>query len=233
MNFLNYTQNVEPTAGFSAGIINQRVSNIDGRDADGYHTETYSTTENQVYFSFGNRISRFVSLGVSSKLYYAKLFEKMSSTTVGFDVGLLIRPKEMFAIGFVAQDLGSKYLWDSKPLYQENGRPSKDKFPTLQRLSITYNLPSQIGIVSFEWETSNHNTSILRGGIEVYIEEHFVLRGGFDRYDLKDEFAGAKPTFGFSLYPPFEDLKTTVHYAYLVEPFSPAGAHILAISFFP
>ena len=65
LNFLSYTQSLAPHAGLSVGLINAGVRNIEGRDEDGYHTEDYSTTENQFYLSFGNRVDEHVSLGVS------------------------------------------------------------------------------------------------------------------------------------------------------------------------
>lgn len=43
LNFLSYTKSLKPNAGFSLSLINAGVGNIDGRDRDGIHTETYST----------------------------------------------------------------------------------------------------------------------------------------------------------------------------------------------
>ncbi|MBS4027974.1 MAG: hypothetical protein KGZ58_04975 [Ignavibacteriales bacterium] len=230
LNFLNYTQSVAPTAGFSLGIINQSVSEIDGRDADGIHTKNYSTTENQFYFSFANRLSRKISLGINAKLYYAKLFEKLSSTTVGFDAGVLIKPNDVLSFAAVIQDFNSKYRWNTKDLYQENGGETVDTFPTLYKFGAQYFIPSARSIVSLEIETSGKNKLLMRGGIEITLNEYFTLRSGIDRYDLEDEFVGVKPTFGFSVQP-LSDLKTFVHYAYIFEPFSPRDAHILSVSF--
>jgi len=164
-------------------------------------------------------------------MYYAKLFEKFSTTTVGFDAGIVLRPNEKLSLGIVMQDFNSKYRWNSKDLYQENGGEVVDTFPTLWKFAVAYSLPSNIGILSTELETSSKHNTYFRGGIECILEKHFIIRVGIDRYDLRDKYTGAKPTFGFSLTPSFFDLKTTFHYAYIVEPFSPNGAHILSLSF--
>jgi hypothetical protein len=231
LNFLSYTQSVQPTAGFSLGLINQQVGNIDGRDADGIHTETYSTNENQFFLSFANKISKYVSIGLTAKIYYAKLFKEVTSTTVGFDVGFVLQPKEQYAFAVVLQDFNSKYRWNSKALYNENGRETINKFPTLTKFAFSYLLPERNGNISAEYETSNQKTSFLRGGVEIKLHEQFTLRGGADRIDTNDEFSGMKPTFGFSLRPSIANLYIKFHYAYIFEPFAPSGAHSIALSY--
>ncbi|MBM4165599.1 MAG: hypothetical protein FJ218_01525 [Ignavibacteria bacterium] len=231
LNFLSYTQSVHPTAGFSLGLINQQVGNIDGRDADGAHTETYSTNENQFYLSFANKISKYVSIGLTTKIYYAKLYKEFTSTTVGFDAGILLRPKEQYAFAIVLQDLNSKYRWNSKALYNENGRETIDKFPTLTKFAFSYLLPEQDGNISAEYETSNRKTSFLRGGVEINLHEQFTVRGGADRIDINNEFSGMKPSFGFTVRPSISNLYIKIHYAYIFEPFAPSGAHSIAFSY--
>lgn len=230
INFLSYTQNAPPTAGLSVGIINAGVRSIDGRDNDGFHTEDYSTSKNQFYISFANRFDERVSLGVSVKIYYYSLFEDVSSTTVGFDAGIAFLATEEITLGFIVQDIGSKYRWDTSPIYGQDGTTTIDRFPTLYRAGITYKLPDSYGTVSLDYENSSEKTTVVRIGSEVFIHEYVALRGGIDRWNLKDNTTGAKPTLGFGLTKPFDDWVPKLDYAYVFEPFAPSDMHIITLS---
>lgn len=231
LNFLSYTQSVKPTAGISLGLINQNIGNIDSRDADGNHLENLSTTENQFYIAFANRLSRYFSIGVNVKLLYAKLYKGVSSATVGFDGGVLIRTKKNISFAFVMQDIGSKYHWNSKILYDLNGRDTDNKFATLKKFAVAYSLPESLGVISCEYETSTQTSGMIRCGAEGILNEHFSLRAGLDRWFLNDKFAGMKPSFGFTVRGYIHELKPTLHYAYILEPFSPAAMHVVMLSF--
>ena len=145
LNVLSYTQSLPPHAGVSVGLINAGVKNIDGRDIDGYHTEDYSIFENQFYLAFANRVDERVSLGANIKLYYSKLFDEITTTTVGFDLGGLVQITDDLALGLVAQDINAKYKWDTKPIYDVNGKPTEDKFPTVFKGALSYKLPLAFG----------------------------------------------------------------------------------------
>jgi hypothetical protein len=230
LNFLSYTQSIRSQAGISVGLINSGVRNIDGRDADGFHSEDYSTTENQFYLAFANRVDQRVSLGVSIKLLYSKLFDKVTSSTVGFDVGGYVQVTDNFSIGAVVQDINSKYKWDTKSVYGENGKTTEDKFPTLRRIGLAYTLPEKMGVVSAEFENTSEKTNTLHFGAEYNVMENFSLRGGLDRWDFSDNATGAKPSFGFTARNSFNGWTPAVNYAYVIEPFSPQGMHIITIS---
>jgi hypothetical protein len=230
LNFLNYTQPLAPRAGVSAGLINAGVRDIDGRDNDGIHTEDYSTSENQFYLSFANRIDDRVSLGVSIKLYYASLYEKLTSTTVGFDAGALITLTEELTLGVAVQDIGSKYKWDSKDLYGVDGKQTEDKFPMLRRVALAYRLPDSLGVVDVEFENSSEKTNFIRFGADYNISPNFALRAGLDRWDFSDNATGVKPSFGFTLRNSFNDWTPSLHYAFIIEGFSPHGIHMITLT---
>ena len=230
LNFLSYTQALAPHAGLSVGLINAGVRNIDGRDEDGSHTKDYSTTENQFYLSFGNRVDEHVSLGVSVKLYYSRLFDQVTTTTVGFDAGALIKATDEITIGLVAQDLGSKYKWDTKSIYGQSGRATEDKFPSLYRIAVAYTLPSPAAIIDAEFEHSSDKTNMVRIGAEYNFVEQFAVRSGVDRWEFGDRATGVKPTFGFTVKNSLNGWTPAVNYAYVVEGFAPHGMHIITLS---
>lgn len=230
LNFLSYTHEAPPTAGFSIGVINAGVQRIDGRDNDGFHTESYSTSENQFYLSFANRFDERVSAGITVKLYYYKLFEDVSSTTVGFDAGIIVMASDDVTIGLAVQDIGSKYKWDTSPIYGIDGRRTTETFPTLYRAGVAYSLPEAFGIVSLDVEMSSAKTTILRFGAEAVVHEFVTLRGGIDRWNLKDNTTGVKPALGFGLTRPFDDWTPKLDYAYVFEAFAPSDMHIITLS---
>jgi len=231
LNSLSYTQSIQPTAGISAGLINAGVRKIDGRNSDGIHTGDYSTFENQFYLAFSNQVHENVSLGVAVKLYYSKLFDQVKSTTVGFDIGAHINIVENLSAGLVMQDIGSKYIWDTKSIYPEPlGKTTKDRFPTLRRIGLAYILPQSIGVVSAEYENSSLHTGIFRVGAEYSIIEEFQIRGGVDRIDLSDNATGAKPSFGFTLKKAMNGWTLSINYGFVFESFAPHGMHVITVS---
>ena len=230
LNFLSYTQALQPRGGISVGLINAGVTNIDGRDGDGVHTEDYSTFENKFYLAFSNRIEERTSIGVAVKLYYSKLFEEVKSTTVGFDIGALVQVTDELSIGAVLKDINSKYQWDTKTVYNQEGKTTTDLIPNLRRIGVVYQLPSNSGVLSVEFENSSVRTNLIRFGAEYSIVENFTVRGGLDRWDFSDRATGAKPSFGFTAKSRYNELSPAVNYAFVVEPFSPHGMHIITLS---
>jgi hypothetical protein len=230
LNFVNYTQAIKPTAGISFGLINAGVRDIDGRDGDGVQTGPLSTYENQFYLSFSNRVDPHVSFGGTIKLYYSKLYEDVKSSTVGFDIGAMVVVTDGLTIGAVIQDINSKYKWDTKAIYGEQGRATEDKFPSLRRLAIAYRLPGTGGLIDAEVENSSQHTTLIRAGAEYPLIQQFVVRAGFDRWDLSDDATGVKPTFGFTLKNSFNGWNPALTYAYVAESFAPHGMHVLTLS---
>ena len=229
LNTLSYSQSVQPSAGFSIGILNSGVRKIDGRDADGFQTEEYFTSENQFALSFADKISRYVSLGVGLKIYYYRLFEKISSTNLGVDIGTLVRLTERLTVGAAVQDINSKYKWDTSNLYGDQGNSTTEKFPLLRKIGASYSLSELSSIISVELENSNSNTNIIRLGGEVNLSDQISVRAGLDHWDVKQS-EQASPTFGFSLRTSIENFTPAINYAYVVEPYGLFAMHIISLS---
>jgi len=230
LNFLSYTQSIKPNAGLSFGLINAGVSKIDGRDGDGVHTEDYSTFENQFSLAFSNRVTEQVAFGAAIKLYHSKLFEEVTSTTVGFDIGVCVKATEALTIGAALIDVNSKYKWDTKSVYSLGARQTEDKFPTLRKLAVAYVLPASGALLTAEIENSSEQTTLFRFGGEYPVMENFSLRAGLDRLESGSDATGAKPTFGFSVKNSFNGWTPSLNYAFVVESFAPHGMHIITLS---
>lgn len=229
LNFLSYGQAIKPTAGISFGIINAGVGNIEERNSEGIKTGTISTSENMFFLSFANRIHNDLSIGVSVKMFYHKLYEEVSSTTVGFDIGMLIQAAKDISVGITLQDINSKYKWDTNPIYGR-GRQTDDVFPTLHRISVAYQLPNSLGIVAAEFENSSVKTNHLRLGTEIILHPSFSIRSGIDKWNLGNNYSGLKPTFGYSIQGDFDGWTPALDYSYVIEPFATNNMHVITFS---
>jgi len=230
LNFLSFSAPLEPTAGISAGIINSGVSDIDGRDSDGEPTGPLRTSENQIFLSFANRFNAGFSVGITLKLLHYHLFTDVNSLTVGIDLGVLVPIGNSVTLGAAVRDINSDYKWDTSDLFGDNGNATIDEFPRLYTFGVAYKLPNGLGLVAMDVEASNQKTLNIQTGVEIPLIPEITVRGGTGRIDLKEKGNGVKPTFGFTVRRSFEDWTPAVSYAYVVEPFSSSGMHIISLS---
>jgi len=228
LNFLSYTKSLQPNAGFSISIINAGVGNIDGRDADGIHTETYSTSENAFMFSFGIKPASRFAFGVTAKILYYSLFTGIKSTTAGVDIGILYLLSEEVTLGAVLQDISAKYKWDSTPLYGQLGSSYSDFYPLRKRIGLSWMPKSYPVILSGEFESIG-SAQYVRIGSEIEVYDGIHIRGGMDRIGTNAELP-AKPSLGISFQTKVAHWTPSFDYAYVFEPYSPSGIHILSLA---
>ena len=226
LNSLFYSQPIDTNAGIAVGILNSGVSNIDGRDADGFHTENYSTSENLFMLSFGLKI-RKITIGITPKLYYSSLFSKFSAKTLGFDFGILYPFNRHLSFGLVIKDVRAEYKWDSSVLYDVQGNTTNEKFLLRKILGASY-LLDDLGLVSAEIET-NSLTTIVRLGAEALLLESLTVRAGIDGWDLHDS-QRAHPSFGISFDTGYTTYSPVINYAFVVEPYGLFAEHVLSLS---
>ncbi len=228
LNYLSYTRSLKPNAGISFSIINAGVGNIDGRDRDGAHTETYSTSENSFMLSFGLRPVPKFSFGITVKLLYYNLVQEIKSTTASIDIGALYLLSDELTLGLAVQDINSKYKWDTTPLYGINGNSSVELFPHRNRVGISWSPAKYSFLVSSEFEAIGSAT-FLRLGSEIEIFDGVHIRGGIDQIALNTNLP-AKPALGLSVQTKLSTWTPAFQYTYVFEPYSLSGIHILSFS---
>ncbi len=228
LNYVSYVQRLKPSGGFSIALINAGVSSIQGRDLEGRPTETYRTSENEFLFSFGVKLREDFSVGVSAKILYFSLFRDVKSTTVGFDVGLVYIPSKEWTVALVVGDINSKYKWDTSQLYGRDGTTTIDRFPLRRKIAASYGPEFLSGQMSAELEWIG---TILLGriGTEISLHENFGLSAGLDQVDFKRRI-DPKPTLGFSLKTAWNSWNPALHYAYVLEPYSGGGIHLVSLT---
>jgi opacity protein-like surface antigen len=242
LNFLSYTRKFDfvsqrdssesaAGAGVTLGLINSGVSNIDGRDDNGVKTGELSTSENLFFVGVADRISEKLSIGILAKFYYYSLYQGITSSAFGIDIGGLYKINDHFNVSLVFTDLNTKYKWDSSPVFQEEGTITEDKFPLLKKIGVSYYNKSIGLLTDVELESSDAQTNILRAGMEYNIYDNLFIRGGIDQFNLSNGDFPVKPSLGFSYLYKLDGVKIGVEYAYMVEEYSPSSRNVIGLNF--
>jgi len=244
LNFVSFTRKFEfgkkkkdqsgkrksqSVAGISVGLINASVDNFQQRDNQGNITGELSPFENQFFIGFANRFSEKFSIGFNAKFYYSKLYEEISTTTLGIDIGVLYLANENLSISAMVTDLISKYEWNTTPIYDQEGFSTDDPFPLLMKIGASYKFDNPNLITSVEYEHSDAGTNYLRLGLEYNIFEGLFVRGGLDKFNISNTDAPSRPSLGFSYFHDFSTLLLGVNYAFVAEPYSSSDRHIIGV----
>ncbi len=232
LDFLHYTQSLYPTAGFSIFLIRASVKNVDLRDVDGYHIENHNTAEYLFGFSFSNRVIEKLSLGISLKLYYSRLYQDINSRTLGVDFGILFKLNENISLSASVHDLNAKYKWDSSVIYREEGRTITEVFPVTKRLGFSY-VMKDVFLTSFDLNLIGSERKINFGG-EIFplyflseqfkqINQVFCIRGGVEIFDY--------PHFsvGLGIRRKIGRMTLSFDYTYKFERYSPGDIQMLTL----
>lgn len=221
---------VQSISGVSVSWINAGDANIQGRDSDGFRTDLLSVFENQFAVNFGTRFSDRFAVGFNAKFYYSGLYDGVTSSGFGVDVGLLYTLSPSLRIGLVAQELLTKYKWDTSELYgAQNGNSTEDPFARIYRLGVGYTLPDNYGIAAVDIEAIE-DIFLARVGLEVPIVQNIWLRAGVERIDFSDAGIDPRPSFGFSISQPIAQMQPVIHYAFILEPVAPTPTHVLSFA---
>jgi len=253
LNFVGIAKKIamkEGGAGISLSWINAGVSEIDGRDNDGNKIGDFSTFENQFYLGTGFLLEDNLALGVGFKLYYAKLYDEVTTNSIAFDLGAVYKVRPDLAVGFTVRDFSAKYKWETNEIYGSSGKTTEDKFPVLVNLGASYKLPDNFGIVSLEMEgmftpkvteEGDENVSFdsksyyyMKAGAEINLTEQIKIRAGLDRIGLNEEDLGGslKPSFGVGFKKVFaKNIMIGIDYSFQLEPFTKQPMQNLGINF--
>jgi len=236
LNFLSFTRRFDfysskDTSAVKTPRSSAGVSGIDGRDNNGLKTKELSTSENQFFLSVANRFSSKLSIGLAIKFYYYKLYEEITSSGLGLDIGALYKVNDNWNVSLMIADINSQYEWDTSPVYNQSGLTTTDKFPVLKKIGVSYRNIEYKLITALEFENSNAGTNVVRLGAEYNIYEGLFLRGGVDNINISNTDDSIKPSFGFSYSKAFGDLKIGVDYAFMMEQYSSSDRHIIGVNF--
>ncbi len=259
LQFLQFSTPMRPRAGIAAGLVHAGVSNIDGRDANGYHTMDHSTNEYAAFLVFGTRLTERISAGFGLQVFRADYYESLKAVnTIGIDIGVAARVTDHLHLGLVLDDLLARYSWDTSGMYGTGGRTTSDRFPRRLRIGGAYHLPRQQVRILAEYESRltsrEHRYPIVRvfsgepvegseserlllddgffrAGLEWTPREEFALRAGVDRVG-QDGFESARPSAGFMIEQPVGTLVVRGEYGMVIEPYDAGMAHLISLRVF-
>lgn len=244
LNFIGFAkkfplQNIKGGAGISLSWINFGVSDIDGRDNDGNQIGNFSIFENQFYLGTSFLVEENFALGIGFKLYYSKLFEGVSTTSIAFDLGAVFKATPDISLGFTIRDLSAKYKWETNKLYgSAYGRTTENKFPILVNFGTSYLIPKNYGIVSLELECvfnpdykdkangitiKAKNFYYVKIGGELNITKDIKFRAGCDRIGLNEDdlFGSLKPALGVGIKKNIgKNMLLGLDYSFQLEPYT-------------
>ena len=191
---LGYAQKLPPTAGVSFLWINAGIDNIEQRDFSGAPLGNINHSENALYFSFANRVSSWVSVGVTGKFLYQQLFD-VTGKGFGADVGVLITPMQRLRIGLQVKDLRSSFEWNTDDIY-ERGSSINNSFPVTLRGGIAWEWPAYRTIFTADIDKEKHGDTLLHVGVEHALAQRYRLRAGVDGGDITGGFGLRFRVFG-------------------------------------
>jgi len=214
--------------GFAVGWLSAGVSDIDGRDFSGVHTDMINTAEHAYYFSFAISPAERISIGFSAKLVnhrYPGISGPgtiLSAIGFGFDAGIMVRPVKNLTLGLVLRDLRTAYTWDTQDFY-ELGTQQRDAFPKVFRAGFAWNLPFKKLLFIFDAEKVDGRPWRFLGGVEAGSFQGAFARAGF-RYD--------NLTFGGGYRKVLGGFTLSLDYALLLDSTAPGVNHLFTWSMF-
>lgn len=254
LQYLQFATPLKPRAGLAAGLIHAGVSEIDGRDNSGYHTENYSTDEFALFLAFGVQASQRVALGLGFTFFRADYFEGLTPVnSIGLDVGLNVRVTESLRLGFTLDDLLARYEWDTSSIYGDAGRTTTDYFPSRIRIGAAYQLMGGQTRLTAEYESRTSRREVrtrdvvlsgdlprqvelteeitlqenrFRVGAEYRPMEIFAVRAGLDQIGAS---GGLRPSAGFMVEQGLGELVVRGEYTFVLEPYALGTMHFITL----
>jgi len=243
LQFLEFATPLGPTAGIGLSFTHAGVSDIDGRNADGVHTETLSTDEFALSLSFGNRFADGVAVGTALTLYQSDLVPEVDPVRgFGVDLGVSVDATDRLRLAGTVHDLLAEYSWDASAV---GGSSHTDRFPVRVQLGASYGLLDERLRLLAEVEsryterdrrvqdllvtstgpqqqarTESFLVHDLRGRVGASYQPVDILkvRAGLDRIGV-DDASGLRPSAGFGVRQTVGDLDLRIHYTATLEPY--------------
>lgn len=204
-NYAGFAMPLPPTAGIGIGWLATGVNDIQGRNSSGQKTKMYSARQNSFMLSFANAFSQYVRAGVLLKLVRNDL-DEIQSSTVGFDLGVVIEPIPFVEIGLTAQNLNAKMSWDASDVYSQ-GNTVVNKFPVIYRIGGLFHATATVDLLA-EYQRSDKGAVVYRyaaswnplelASLRIGLADGYLSLGGGLEYDF---LAGMDTTLDYAFVP--------------------------------
>jgi len=246
-------------AGIAIGLTHAVVSDIDGRNNAGFHTQNFSTSEFAGFLAFGLKFGSRVTGGIGLQFFRSDLFEGLAPVnSIGVDFGVTVRVWKDLRIGLVLDDLLARFSWDTSDLFSSGGKSSSDRFPVRVRLGaskLVYN--DRVQLLA-EYEARFSDVEIIGSTVDLlgdspaqFLESsrltvrsdlfragaQFSLADALDVYAGIDRTSGGagaafRPAAGFSVDQSLGNLGVNLGYTFAAEPHGLGSAHYILLRLF-
>jgi len=234
MRKLRAEHNVRQTkAGLAFGILRAGTTDNEGRDSNGELYEIFTWSDNLFHGTFSLMPFDMVSIGVSIKWMMnavpkVKEDDKtLFSNGLGVDLGMQVVPLSNLRFGLQIRDLGSKISWESGDVWGDDSGDKEDALPTQIRIGAAWDpiqhLTIASDIVTYPEIIGDDDDAFQPlFGVE-YRRPYF----NNNQMAFRAGYQGFAPTFGFGLDLMVRHVNVALDYAFLLEPESAEGVHIL------
>lgn len=234
--YLSYVHPVKNNAVISAGILYSGTSYIEARDKDGVQFDTFSHNENMFYLNFGIRPKEFLSIGVTTKLLWARFpefdisGESVNSLTFAYDAGcnIFIPQYKGLILGVTAKNVKGKNTWDSSNVWTD-GTATTDYYPISYSFGTAWypEFNKEIGIYS---DINSENFKSYGYGFGVEWSKRYEEKNSSVSFRLGTISGLLSAGFGYEFR--LFDKKMIIDYSYTQEDISEFDPHSLSWRFF-
>jgi len=205
-------------AGLGGGWLRAWVNDLPLYDSGGSQVGTYNFSQNAFFVSFGRRIIKPISVGITVKFFYHFL-DNVGASGTSVDAGILVKPSNSLSLGLVFQDIKGNESWDSANIYSSG---KKEEIPLTIRGGAGYAFMKRRLLLVGELSGQMHHKPGYHVGMECWVSEDIALRAGYDNGSL---------TAGGGLLYPLGKTTLSVDYAYTQDPMEVSAAHRFSFGF--
>ncbi|MBN1542709.1 PorV/PorQ family protein [candidate division KSB1 bacterium] len=156
--------------------LNLSIDDIDGRDAQGNDTGSFSHSENAFFVSFGKSLLPAFSVGANLKVLSTSLASHHAMGVSG-DIGVLFRPSSLVAVGLTVTDVNSLIKWDTASHRSEI-------IPMTIRGGVSFTPTGLPLILAADIDKNDKQKARFHLGAEYVLVSSLVVRAGLDNGSL-------------------------------------------------
>lgn len=225
-NSVGFSRAIPPAAGFSIGVLQSGFAETDARASNGDVIGSIDDSQYAIMMGFALRFGDRVAVGIAPKWLYSKVYD-VSATSVGLDIGAMVKIRPNFTVGLAVKELGQKLKYTRDPSGQGD-ETTTDRLPITTRAGVAYRMPldgtSRSLLVTSDLESTAGQPVKIHIGMEADVLDKFALRLGIDDKDF---------TAGFSIPVTVHDYSLLVEYAFIHDTRQgvQSGTHDIGINF--
>ncbi len=225
-NSIGFSRPLPPSAGFSIGILQSGFTDTDARASNGDVIGSIHDAQYAVMMGFALRFSDRVAIGIAPKWLYSKVYD-VSATSVGLDMGAMIKIQENLTFGLAIKEIGQKFKYSRDPSGQGD-ETTTDRIPVTIRGGAAYQKlldgTFRSLLLTADLESTASQPTKIHLGLESNILDQFAVRIGLDDSDF---------TAGFSIPVSVRNDILLVEYAYIHDARMgvQTGTHDVGLSF--